>query len=646
MVGVLITLLFAIGAMGVGQFLVGRWTKDLDVAESAGVNGMIGLGALGLLTLFIGLVPDGLKWGVGVVALIAAAGYVPIVKSVSAGSLKFAKPQGASLLFVLALSVAVAFALVSVLAPSDANDWDTLAYHLAAPKIWMQAGQIQYVPFIHQSNFPFTVENLFIWGLTWGGQSGAKAFTLAFFIFGLIAIFGVARGRYGVMAGWWASLAFATVPVVLWESGTGYIDVPHGIFGGLGVLYAARTITEPKDRSSLWLSAILLGFAAGTKYTGLQTIAVVALVLVAAFVIRKQAVDGLKTALLVGLVAMAVAAPWYVKTVTLTGNPVFPFFYEHFGGKNWDQRRADVYRVEQQHFGAGTLETRHNPTELGNAVLGLVYMPGRYVNPGEDSGNGTPLGAVGAALVVVALLWMLSGRLGSYETSVLGVVGFSLLMWFFLSQQSRYVVPLLVPLAVLAGGAVHRLKMGKVLAGIIVAQAGYSLWLVYSQRFDMQIQAVLGKVSAEDFQSQTIGFYDASLEINKEAAGGKVALYDEVFGYLLDVPYVWANPPHSMIIPYDSLHDGASYAAEMKKLGFTHIYISTSSIIKDKELVKIWIDAMGLKDPPVPFTDEVIKKYNLRDWQNEWMILLAEAVAQHLIQPVKGFKHGILFKVM
>ncbi len=246
----MITLLFAAGAMGGGQWLVGRWTKASDPAEALGIHGLIGLGTLGLLTLPIGLIPGGLKWGLYIVAALAVAGAAQVVRSAMDGGFKFSKPEGASLLALLAIGVGALFSLVAVLAPSDTLDWDTLAYHLAVPKLWLESGQIHYIPFIHQSNFPFTVEDLFAWGLTWGGQSGAKAFTLAFFIFGLFAVFGMARKRYGTQAGWWAATAFATIPVILWESGTGYIDVPHGLYGGLGVLLIARFLAELPEREA------------------------------------------------------------------------------------------------------------------------------------------------------------------------------------------------------------------------------------------------------------------------------------------------------------------------------------------------------------------------------------------------------------
>ena len=645
MLGVFVTALFTLGSVGIGRYLLSRWSSEWDPAEKIGVFGLVGLGSLGLLTLFIGLLPDGLHWGLFVVGAMALGGFSQIAQLFKEGGTRFTKPEGTNLLFVLAMGVASLFALVSVLAPSDTLDWDTLAYHLAVPKLWLQTGQIHFIPFIHHSNFPSTVEDLYIWGLTWGGQSGAKAFSLMYLLLGVLAIFGFCRRQYSSTAGWWAALAFATIPVVMWEAGTGYIDVAHGLYGGLGVLFAARYLAKGEDRADLILSGILLGFAAGTKYTGLQTIGVTAVVLAVAGFQKKAATDGIKAACLVGMIAMTIAGPWYVKNIVQTGNPVYPFFFEKLGGKNWDQKRADVYRVEQQKFGAGPEAQRHSPTQLGNAVLGLAYQPGRYVNPQEDLGLGTPLGAVGLVIVATAFLWALSGQLKRFEGAVLATVGISLLMWFFLSQQSRYVVPLSVPLAVLAGGAIALLPIGRLLAVAAVLQAGYSLGLVYLQRFQTQSQPVLGKVSAEEYQAHSVSFYTPSQVINKVAEKGKVALYDEVFGYLLDVPYMWANPPHCTVIPYDSMQTADDYVAELKKEGFTHVYINLSPLVKAREFVPKWIAAMGLGTNPAPFSD-VDRKNMMSNWQDKWMVLLADAVAQKKLTPVPELqKGGILFKL-
>ncbi|HTQ09701.1 MAG TPA: hypothetical protein VMI31_06480, partial [Fimbriimonadaceae bacterium] len=559
MLGALVSLLFAAGAACFGHLLVRRLTDSLDPALAAGLAGLAGLGAIGTLTLFVGLVPGGLgSFGAASMWLLVALSGALCWKGMKP-RISLRLPKGADALFLLAVAVALLFALVSVLAPSDMAEWDSLAYHLAVPKIWLQAHQIQPITFIHQSNFPLAVDNLYIWGLFWGGEPGAKAFTLAFAVFGTLAVFGLARQVYGGRAGWWAALAWCTIPAVLWLSGTGYIDVQNGLYAGLGILFAGMLVGNGSLRYA-WLAGIMMGLAAGSKYTGFETLFAACLVLVVALAWAPKTQNPKpkvrsSLGLIVGL-ALVIACPWYVKNLAWTGNPVYPFFYSRFGGNHWSQWQTDIYNAEQQSFGVGRETPPSSPIEpqrIGHAILGLAYQPGRFINPGETSGQGFPVGAIGFAVIASLLLWLIAGRAGAFEGSVLAAVLVSLAMWFVLSEQSRYIIALGVPLSVLAGGGVTRLRAGPVLAAAIVIQALAALYVVKSMRFDTQIQILAGKISVSDYMNQAVPFYDPAQELNRIAGGGRVALYDEVFGYLLDVPYLWANPGHSNELGYTDM---------------------------------------------------------------------------------------------
>ena len=247
-----ITLLFSACMVGFGRVLFGRWMRRLDAFAEIGVAGILGLGTVGLLTLPIGLLPNGLRWCAFVVWGCAAVGAWGLPWTRSIHPFFSRRANQAERLFALllgaALLVCVGIALVSVITPSVETDWDSLSYHLAVPKLWLKAGQITPVSFIHHSNFPFTVDNLYIWGLSWGDQAAAKAFELCYYVFGILSVFGFARQRYGAMAGGWAALAFATVPVILWEAGTGYIDTAHGLYTGLGAVLAIMSLEEIANR--------------------------------------------------------------------------------------------------------------------------------------------------------------------------------------------------------------------------------------------------------------------------------------------------------------------------------------------------------------------------------------------------------------
>jgi hypothetical protein len=640
-IGVLITLGVSVGWLGLAGVLCRRLVSDLDPAARLGMLGLIGLGMLGFVTFFVGLIPGGLQWGIAVPIVCAVCGWYALVSNRG----DFAKPklpEGMWLLPAVAIALGFAMALIGVLAPSDPTDWDALAYHLAVPKLWTQAGQIYYIPFIHQSNFPFGVDNLYIWGLSWGGESGAKAFSLAFLLFGALAIFGLTRTKYGEKPGWWAVLAYATVPSVLWEGGSAYIDLAHGLYAGLGILLVAKML-DSGTRRDMALAVILLGFAVASKYTGLQTVLAVCLVVVVAAAISRKSGAGIVSALIIGCVAFAIGSPWLIRNVVNTRNPVYPFLYEQLGARNWDQRRSDIYRNEQQSFGVGRVGNHRDTTAIGHAILGLAYQPGRYVNPQQDRGLGTPLGAIGFAVMAALLLWMFSGRAGPFENAILASLLLSAVMWFFLSQQSRYILTWAIPLASMLGGGVERLKLGKGLAAAAVVQAIVSLFLVSQLRTSLQIHAVAGDVTPDQYRQKTIPFFEASQAINKLGPGTKVALYDEVFGYLLDVPYFWANPGHSTLIPYDSMKDGADFAREMKSIGFTHVYLNTSS--KPRDLAIAWVASMGLNGQPAPM-DPKQQQGLFDNWETKWMALVADAARRGLLRPVQSFRGGgILFQL-
>lgn len=636
MAGACLTLLFALALTLSVRALLDRWLGELDPAEAFGVAGLIGLGTAGLLTLFQGVVPGGLTFPI--------LPLVPLIGLAKLKRLKFelASPTGFSQLGLLACFACALLALVGVLAPATSLEWDSLAYHLAVPKLWLAVGQIEYVPHIHHSNFPFIVDNLYIWGQLWGGEAGAKTFSLAFLILGMLSLFGLARRWYGGTVGWIAAVAFAGAPVVLWESGTAYIDVAHGLFAGLGILYAAdlwRSRREAADGpgSALWLSAIMLGFAAGSKYTGLQIIVAVGLVLLIAGLARRQS-GVVKSAFVLGLTALAIASPWLIKNVVLVQNPVYPFFSERLGGRDWDAWRAATYRNEQQTFGVGRTESGRSLAALGHAILGLSYQPGRYVNPGQTEGMGFPTGAIGAVPLLAFLAWLALGRLGPREAVTLGSVGIALLMWFFLSQQSRYLTSIVVPGAVLAAGAVTRLRWGSILAVVAGLQLAYSAFYIYSTQSSDQLAVVAGRVDSAKYVGQRAPFSAIAADINKNRDVKKIALYDEVFGYFLDKPYIWANPGHGTVIPYESIDTGPELAAELTKLGITDVYVNLQFLPPaDRDR---FFAASGLTGGD-PYSAEE-KAAMVKDLNLKWRWLLADAIRNQAIVGGKNYGQGVL----
>jgi len=101
-------------------------------------------------------------------------------------------------------------------------------------------------------------------------------------------------------------------------------------------------------RAWLALAAVMAGFAAGTKVLGPLVPLLIGLA-VFAHVLRRGGAAMLGRAL-----ATVVASPCYLRNAIETRNPVFPFGYGVFGGRNWSAESAkgldayyDAYRETQ-----------------------------------------------------------------------------------------------------------------------------------------------------------------------------------------------------------------------------------------------------------------------------------------------------------
>ena len=377
---------------------------------------------------------------------------------------------------------------------------------------------------------------------------------------------------------------------------------------------------------------------------------ILGVVLLAYALARKAAKPG--HVVKMSLVALLIGAPWYVRNVVDTGNPVYPFFYARFGGRNWDAFQERIYKDQQQTFGAGRpmgadyLAHPLEPARLGASVLGTAYAPGRFGDPGPTSGNGFPFASLGAIPVVALLAWLLSGRARRREGVVLAVALVSFGAWFFLSQQARYAFVWCLPLTILAGGAVARLRAGGAIAGAIALQAALSLFVQvrYGDAFADKLRVVLGTEMPEAYQARKIGFYGPAKILNDPATGvRRVALYDEVFGYLLDVPYFWAGPGHTTELGYATMRSGDELIAALKRRGISHVYFALGTAFggQPDDLVR-WLRAAGLAGPPQPYVG-LDREGRLRDERSAYKVFLAEAVASGALRPITPTDKRMIF---
>jgi hypothetical protein len=104
-------------------------------------------------------------------------------------------------------------------------------------------------------------------------------------------------------------------------------DLPRSCFAIASVLFLWRYL-ESRRPSELLQCALVLGGAVGSKYTELQMLGLVGLVLLP-LILRGRISLGLFAVSLAGFAI--VAAYWYLKNLIVLGNPVYPFIFGHPG---------------------------------------------------------------------------------------------------------------------------------------------------------------------------------------------------------------------------------------------------------------------------------------------------------------------------
>ena len=181
-------------------------------------------------------------------------------------------------------------------------------------------------------------------------------------------------------ARWLAPLILCSSPIVLWSATVAYIDLALMAYELLA-LYGVVLWWKTGRTGWLWAGAIALGFALGTKMTGLLFLALLAPLVLAAGLRAKESWGGaLRRVVAWGAIAVAIGAPWYVKSYLYTGNPVYPFFYHLFPNtRYWNADLAAIYAKHQDDdFG------------LGDTLAHLVSVPWDLLAHPDSFTDGAP----------------------------------------------------------------------------------------------------------------------------------------------------------------------------------------------------------------------------------------------------------------
>lgn len=419
--------------------------------------------------------------------------------------------------------LALLIALIGALAPE--TEYDALWYHLGLPKIWLEQGYLVDQRADYISLYPMTWELIFGAGLALGGQVAAKLLHFATLPLTGLLVHQLARRFVPRASPWLAVALFVTVPIVLWEATTTYIDLALALHVGL-VIYGLFRYREEPRWQWLVLAALNLGLALATKHLALFVLALASAGLFLHLWHRERNFKRvvLPVAVLIGL-SLLLPLPWYIRSWLASGNPVFPELFEIFGASpdRWD----GITESGLSRF----LSTFGRP----RTPLNLLTLPwDMTVNAALYGGTLGPL----LLLLLPPLVWW--RRWSRMTPWLLGFVGLYFALWAspISSYQMRFLLPIAPLLAVLAAESTTLLiealrvltrdAQGILLTGLTILlslnlppfipfhegnRMQWEGWLSHIMG-EIPLSVVIGKESQEQYLERTVASYKAWRFIN------------------------------------------------------------------------------------------------------------------------------------
>jgi 4-amino-4-deoxy-L-arabinose transferase-like glycosyltransferase len=410
-----------------------------------------------------------------------------------------------------------------------------------------------------------------------------------------LIIYSFVKGKYGSTAAIISMVVFYTIPALSWLSITAIADLTLTYYSLLSIIAAIRLMSG-FDSSWVWLAGISLGATLGNKFSALLGFLLISIYLFLYVIFEKRNLrDRITKLVFMGVFAIIIASPWYIRSFIHTGNPVFPFGYSIFGGAYWSEELA-----EKMVAGVG------NSVKDGTFLISEIELLIRLLKP-EHMPYGGPISWIFVAIIIWGAFHF---RERPISLLLFYFAGFYFFWARFTWQQVRYILPALGGLCILIGHAVHSiinsgyqvkidlfkseekpvatrtLRLSIVLVGFlligIMAEGIFEYWQTREYSFKEQIFVVLGRMSRRTYLEKYLNISSMFFYINEELPQGSTVLgFNEVRGYLVDVEYLWGVPGLQGYVNYPALTQDKALKMRFEGVGVDYILINNSQYPTD-----------------------------------------------------------------
>lgn len=451
--------------------------------------------------------------------------------------------------------------------------YDSLVYHLALPAQYLQEGRVGFVPYNQYAHFPQNMEMIFAWFLAAGSDVSAQLFNVLLAVLTGAGLWSLLRPTSKDFGFRWDFLLYLTAPCVLLLSTETYVETPLAFWTLLAVWCAAQGARDGK-RGWFVLSGLLGGFAAGLKYTGVLTPALLSVLLVVWPRPRKLR-DRWKDAFCVAGVSFLVFCPWLVKNYFYTGgNPVFPFLPSVFPAKNvymFKESAQAYFQVLDEYRGTSAL------------LLELFKMPFRLASEATTFGGGFDVtGDLGWALPLFLL--PLCGLVASPTPSagfLTAYVGAHLLAWASLRPVLRFLFPVFPLVCALGGQALGQITNGRhfwvrrsvgAAVGLFVLSNAVLFYWVERVRDPLPVAA--GLQSRDQYLTRKLDYYPWMKAMENLPPESRVLFVGDQRSYYCPRPHLapMALLPTPLKEWADTAADPNALRQRLLAEGFTHLF--------------------------------------------------------------------------
>jgi hypothetical protein len=481
-----------------------------------------------------------------------------------------ARWQRQPLWFKAVIVITLLYMLIQLLnCMTPVTNGDSIAWYLSVPKHFLENHGImnrQLVEDYSSSNMPQNLYMLSVLGMTLSSEILSQLILgWLMSILAFLAIYVAIKSFTSRRIAFLGAALFYTMPTLNWLIYSAKMDMGYVMFELCFWSLLLEWFISKEDKV-LYISAIFLGLAIGSKYHSLLALAVVSIGLFIYFLASRLSFrEAFTTAFIFGIISLAIGSPSLIKNLYLTGDPFYPMFK---GGGFLRGEGYDLYK---------------SVLDIPKFIYAMVFGKQFVMRPLYMADK--PLGF----LPFIFFPFLSIRKLREYKSMVIiacvYIVLFHAAVMFSVWPFPRHILPAVGLMVILSAvGANTKISLssqsllGLAIALVLLYQVFYLAVPYYSRD---KAAYLLGRMSKAEYLSNNIFDKPRGTHMNSKMLSyvksmpqdTRILALDDGNGYYVPKPFLKKS------YVYDGTDIG-SFVSKCKQDSFSHIYFSDAGIAK------------------------------------------------------------------